>query len=76
MLISCDSCKKKAARNPPCHGTLRLSRSFRQVDSPSASERERIPLRRVVLWIVVALAVVLGIVLYFAYAQRVATLIV
>jgi type VI protein secretion system component VasF len=55
---------------------LRLSRSFRQVDSPSASERERIPLRRVVLWLVVALAVVLGIVLYFAYAQRVATLIV
>jgi hypothetical protein len=30
----------------------------------------------VVLWAIVALAVVLGVVLYFVYAQRVTTLIV
>lgn len=71
-------CKKKAARNPPIHGTLRLSRSHRQQDStsPSASARDHVPLRRIVLWTVVALAVVLGLVLYFIYEPRVATLLV
>jgi type VI protein secretion system component VasF len=45
------------------------------VDLASSSARESIPLRRIVLWTVVALAVVLGIVLYFIYEPRVATLI-
>src|SRR5689334_24409848 len=61
-------CKKKAARNPPSHRTLRLSRSHRAVESPSLSEQ--VPLRRIVLWTVVALAVVIGVVLYFVYEPR------
>jgi hypothetical protein len=67
-------CKKKAARNPPIACTLRLSRSHRQVDSTSL--REQVPLRRIVLWTIVALAVVLGLVLYFIYEPRVATFVV
>jgi type VI protein secretion system component VasF len=42
----------------------------------STSLREQVPLRRIVLWTIVALAVVLGLVLYFIYEPRVATFVV
>lgn len=67
---------QEEGRTPPTeYGTLRLSRSHQDPASPSASPRDTIPLRRIILWIVVALAVVLGLVLYFIYEPRVATLL-
>ena len=45
---------------------LRLSRILRQEESPLA---DRIPMRRIVMWTLVWVGVIVGIVLYFKYAR-------
>ncbi|MEP7002594.1 MAG: hypothetical protein ABI969_19035 [bacterium] len=46
---------------------LRLSRILRPEDANY--EDERIPLRQVILWVLVWVAMIVGIVLYFKYAR-------
>lgn len=66
--------KKKAAPPSPTDPTLvRLSGIFRTSPGPGAGAV--VPLRRIVLWSVVGLAVVTGLVLYFRYVGRLAPLL-
>jgi hypothetical protein len=44
---------------------MRLSRVVRQADTPS--DAETVPLRRALLWVLVGVALVVGLILYFKY---------
>jgi hypothetical protein len=44
---------------------MRLSRVIRQPDTPI--DAETVPLRRVILWMAVGVALVVGLILYFKY---------
>ena len=47
---------------------MRLSRILRTPDSPG--DDERVPIRRMLLWIIVAAAILAGIMLYFKYERQ------
>jgi hypothetical protein len=47
---------------------MRLSRILRTPDSPG--DDERVPVRRVLLWLIVGAAILAGIVLYFKYERQ------
>jgi type VI protein secretion system component VasF len=53
---------------------LRFSRSHRQSDSPAA--RDAVPLRRLALWALAGVAIVIGLVLYFRFARLIVPLVV
>ena len=55
------------------NGPVRLSRVFRQPDAQT--ETDSVPLRSIVLWAVVAAAIVAGVVLYFRFARHLTPLI-
>jgi hypothetical protein len=52
---------------------MRLSRIVRQPDSPT--DPDAVPLRRMILWIVVGAALVVGVVLYFKYERLLVPLV-
>jgi type VI protein secretion system component VasF len=52
---------------------MRLSRIIRQSDS--APDPDAVPLRRLILWIVVGTALVVGVVLYFKYERLLVPLV-
>lgn len=52
---------------------MRLSRVVRSPDTPT--DPDAVPLRRVILWIIVAAALVVGVVLYFKYERLLVPLV-
>ena len=74
MSESCaNRCVRGARRRPhvasPYPARLRLSRIFRRSDTPG--DPDAVPLRRALMWGLVALVLVVGVVLYFKYARLV-----
>ena len=60
-------CKKKARVSLPISRPLRLSRILRSDDG--TNREEAISLRRALLWVLVWVALLVGVALYFKYAR-------
>ena len=57
--------------NPSPISAVRLSRLLPK----SSSDEEAVPLRRVLLWALVAVGIVVGLVLYFIYERQITPLV-
>ncbi len=58
---------------PPPFGTLRLSRIFRTAESPT--DPDAVPPRQTVLWMLFAIVLLIGLVLYFKFERLVVPLL-